>query len=296
MDIDTTRKRPVISADLVSNRLLMSDLAASLGGQSKGAASLESKTDGARHKHRAKAPPPDPNARLFPDAHLQVERVRAMDGEVRFRAQSVEAGTIPFKQVALQVKLDEGVLSLDPFAFEMPEGQLTGTARIDARQQIPKVHVDVRAKDIRLEQLKGKAQHVAPFDGVVQARAVIEGSGDSVHNVMSDANGTFTMVLLKGEVRSAFAELTGINVAEGIGLLLKGANDRAAVRCGVAQFAVQDGTMHAQNIVFDTQNVLITGRGDIRLEPEELDLSIEGQPKKMRLVRFARPSKSPVTC
>src|SRR6202022_3160501 len=105
----------------------------------------------------------------------------------------------------------------------------------------------------------------APLAGVMQARAVVDGTGDSVHRVMSNANGMLTVVLPNGEVRSAFAELTGINVAKGVGLLLTKSDDKAPIRCGVAQFKIKDGLMNAENVTFDTQNVLIKGRGDINL-------------------------------
>jgi uncharacterized protein involved in outer membrane biogenesis len=294
LDIDATRKRPYIAGDLVSRQLRMKDLAASLGGKPKSGNSLDVKAqaaEGSKHPEpKEKAPPPDPNARLFPDAHLQVERVRAMDGDVHFRAKSIEAGSVPFKQVALRVKLDNGVLALDPFAFEMPQGHLTGNVKIDARKNVPKVHIDVRVKDIQLDQLKGKAPDAtAPLGGVMEARAVIDGTGDSVHSVMSNANGMLTVVLPNGEVRSAFAELTGINVAKGVGLLLTKPNDRAEIRCGVAQFNIKDGLMNAENVTFDTQNVLIKGKGDIKLGPEELNLQIKGEPKKIRLTRLRTP-------
>jgi AsmA family protein len=295
LDVDATRKRPYISGSLVSKRLLLGDLAASLGGKSGSGlekpGSLDAQPQVApQAQPKAKAPPADPNARLFPDAHLQVDRVRAMDADVRFSAKSIDAGSVPFQQVALHVKLNDGILSLDPVAFEMPEGHLTGTVRINAQKKIPLVNIDVRVKDIQLDQLKGKAPGASPaLTGVMQARAVIEGTGDSVHAVMADANGTFTLILPDGEVKAAFAELTGINVAKGVGLLLKGANDQARIRCGVAQFGIQDGTMHAQTVVFDTQNVVITGKGDIKLGPEQLDLSIKGEPKKIRLARLRSP-------
>jgi hypothetical protein len=107
--------------------------------------------------------------------------------------------------------------------------------------------------------------------------------------MMADADGRIIAILPHGEVRAAFAELTGINVARGVGLLLKGDEERADIRCGVAQFGVKDGIAHAQNVVFDTENVRITGSGEIRLGPEELDLSIKGQPKKLRLARVRTP-------
>jgi AsmA family protein len=294
LDIDATRKRPYMTGDLISRQLRLKDLAASLGAKPKGGNSLDAKAErtGAskQPEPKEKAPPPDPDARLFPDAHLQVERVRAMDADVRFRAKSVEAGTVPFKQVAFRIKLDNGVLSLDPFAFEMPQGHLSGIVKVDARKDVPKVHIDVRIKDIQLDQLKGKTPGASPpLGGVMQARAVVDGTGDSIHRVMSTANGTFTLILPDGEVRSAFAELTGINVAKGLGLLLTNPNDRDEIRCGVAQFNIKDGLMNAENLTFDTQNVLIKGKGDIKLGSEELNLEIKGEPKKIRFTRLRTP-------
>jgi len=294
LDIDATRKRPWISGDLVSNQLLMSDLATSLGRkQPTSGPSLDANAPAqqpAKPESPAKTPPPDPDARLFPDAHLQVDRVRAMDADVHFRAKSIQAGSIPFKQVAFHIKLDNGVLAIDPLALEMSQGHLTGNVRIDARAQVPRAHIDVRVKDIELDQIKGKAPGAtAPLGGVMEARAVIDGTGDSVHQVMSNANGMLTLIMPNGEVRSAFAELTGINVSKGLGLLLKGSNDRAEVRCGVAQFGIHDGDMQAQTVLFDTQNVLITGKGDIKLGPEQLNLSIKGDPKKIRFTRLRTP-------
>ncbi|MBS0418623.1 MAG: AsmA family protein [Proteobacteria bacterium] len=293
LDIDATRKRPSMTGELVSDQLRMKDLAQSLGGKTpKGGNSLDAKAEQAAAAKQAAEPAkaPNPNALLFPDAHLQLARVRAMDADVHFRAKSIEAGTVPFKKVAFRVKLDDGVLALDPFAFEMPQGRLSGNAKIDARMDVPKVHIDARIKDIQLDQLKGKAPDAQPpLSGVMQARMVINGSGDSVHRVMSDANGTFTVILPNGEVRSAFAELTGINVAKGLGLLLTKADDKAPIRCGVAQFNIRDGIMSAQNITFDTQNVVIKGKGDIDLGPESLNLEIKGEPKKFRFTRLRSP-------
>jgi AsmA family protein len=296
LDIDATRKRPSVKGDLVSHQLRMKDLAASLGTKPKSGDSLDAKTQAVeppkQRQPKEKAPPPDPNARLFPDAHLQVERVRAMDGDVHFSAKSIEAGSVPFKRVAFRVKLDNGLLALDPFAFEMPQGHLTGNVKIDARKDVPKAHIDVRVKDIQLDQLKGKGKPsdaAAPLGGVMEARAVIDGTGDSVHTVMSNANGMLTVVLPNGEIRSAFAELTGINVAKGVGLLLTKPQDRVPIRCGVAQFNIKDGLMNAENVTFDTENVVIKGKGDIKLGPEELNLEIKGEPKKIRLTRLRTP-------
>jgi AsmA family protein len=291
LTVDASLKRPTIKGSLISEQLRLKDLAASLGGKPTTPGTLQGASEPAKPSRRgAQQAPPSANARVFPTAHLQVERVRAMDADVTFSAQSIEAGTLPLKKVAFHVKLDDGALALEPFEFEMPQGQVRGVAHIDARAKTPRTQIDLRMSNIQLDQLKGKAPDAQPpLGGVMQARATLTGRGASLHDVMADADGRASVILPHGEVRAAFAELTGINVAKGLGLLLTGDADRADVRCGVAQFNVKDGVMHADRVVFDTENVRITGRGEVRLGPEELDLEIKGEPKKLRLARVRTP-------
>jgi uncharacterized protein involved in outer membrane biogenesis len=287
IDVDNSHPRPVLTASLESQHLLLSDFGALTGSKATSADSLDK--GAAAAGKTAKSAPAAPAARLFPDARLQTDRVRAMDADVRFKATSIDAGKVPFKQVELHAKLKDGVLALEPVQFEMPQGRLSGNINIDAREKIPQVRMDVRAIGINLEQLKSsKPGASAPADGVMQARAVIEGKGDSVHRLMADANGSFVAVVPHGDIRSAFPELLGIDL-KGIGLLITADNGRAPIRCGVAKFDIAQGLANAQNIVVDTQDVVITGHGKVNLGTEALDLTIQGQPKKVHLVRIRAP-------
>lgn len=292
LTVDASRKRPSVTGNLQSRQLRLADLAASLGAKPAAAGTLQGQSEAPKSsaKGTKEAAPGNPNARLFPTSRLQVNRVRAMDADVRFQARSIDAGSLPLQKVAFHVKLDDGLLAVSPFEFELPQGRMSGTARIDARGKIPRTQLDIRIKDVQLDQLKGNQPDAKPpLGGVIQGRAVIEGRGDSVHDLMAGADGRVSFILPQGEVNAALAELTGINVATAVGLLLKGGDDKTNIRCGVAQFGVKGGTMHADNVVFDTQDVRISGRGEIRLGPEELDLSIKGEPKKLRLARLRTP-------
>jgi uncharacterized protein involved in outer membrane biogenesis len=294
IDVDASHPRPVLNANLVSTHLLMSDFGAVTGSKATSGNSLDKGGAGKTAaptvaKAKASTPAAAPPEYLFPDATLQTDRVRAMDADVRFRATSIDAGKIPFKKVDLHAVLKGGVLALDPVEFEMPQGRLSGHINIDAREKIPQVRMDVRAVNINLEQLKGsKPGATAPVDGVMQARAVIDGKGDSVHRLMSDANGSFVLVIPQGGIRSAFPELLGIDL-KGIGLLVSGDNGRAPIRCGVVKFGIDQGNAAAQNIVLDTKDVVITGHGTVNLGTEALDVTIRGEPKKAHLIRIRAP-------
>ena len=289
IDIDASRKRPVLRANLVSKHLFMDDFAALTGAKPDNSGKSLDEHAPAVPQKKAEHAPPAPAERLFPDAQLQVDRLRAMDADVSFRATAIEAGKVPLKEVSLRALLKGGQLSIDPLKFVMPQGEVTASVHIDARSATPVVHIDGRTADIQLDQLKGKGGGAAPLTGLLEARAVIDGKGDSVHALMAAADGTFTMVVPQGEIRAALPELTGIDVPEGVLLLLGKSNDRAEVRCGVVHFKVTDGVANADHVVIDTKDVLINGGGNINLGTEALNLTVQGHPKKIRLVRLRSP-------
>ncbi len=61
------------------------------------------------------------------------------------------------------------------------------------------------------------------------------------------------------------------------------------VHCAAARFEAHGGTLTVQNLVADTDPVLITGAGDIHLDSEALELQIHGDPKRLRLMRLRAP-------
>jgi uncharacterized protein involved in outer membrane biogenesis len=284
MAIETGGTRPVMRADLASRSLDISDLGPSLG-----AAPRETRPAPAGGKPARKRQEPVPaNAPLLPDAQLDLERVRGMDADVRYRAQSVNAQKIPFKEVAWRLRLDHGVMTIDPLSFVLPQGRVAGRLRIDATRDVPEVALDGRMSAVDLSQFHARNSE-PPLDGLLLGRITVRGRGRSVHAVASTADGTVTTVVPHGEIREAFAELTGINVARGLGLLLTKNQQKADIRCGVADFSSRDGELASQNIVIDTQNVRITGKGTVNLRNETLDLSVDGQPKKVRLLTLRSP-------
>jgi uncharacterized protein involved in outer membrane biogenesis len=282
--VDTSGARPHLDAKLASKTLDIDDLAAPLGAPpSVKAGETVSK------KEQALAQRMVQEKRLFPDATLQVNRVRGMDGTLKYQADSVKANKIPLRHVSMDLKLDHGVMVFDPLTFDMPQGKISGRVHVDARTDDPVTTFDMQISNVQLSQFKPAKSDVAPLDGALVARAKGEGHGNSVAKVMATTDGALTVVLPHGEIREAFAELTGINVSRGLGLLLTKDQEHTDIRCGVADFKVRNGSMQAQNLVFDTDNVLITGRGDVSLDQELFNIEIKGEPKKLRLMRLRSP-------
>jgi len=275
-------KRPKLTADLRSKSLNLADLSPAFG---KGVR-VDPKTGEALE---SEAPAKMPPQKLLPTYRFEFDRLRSMNAEVALHADSIQTNKVPLTGVNFKVTLDDGVLKLNPAIFTLPQGTIAANVQIDARQEIAKTTLDLRVKDVKLEQLKGQQAAEGPLGGTLHARLQLKGTGNSVHDIAANATGQINAVIPNGEVRKAFAELTGINVANGLGLLLADDKSRTGVRCGVASIKIEAGDLQVEQLVFDTDSVFITGKGKIDLDSEQMDLEIAGNPKKVRLLRLRTP-------
>ena len=283
LDVLTDRPRKKIEANITSKSLDFDDLASVLG-----APPSIDKGEAASPEQRAEAARLARQGRVLPDARLNLDKVRSMDAHLLFKAARVVDAPFPLRSASLDLTLDKGVMTMEPVMFELPHGNLNAFVKIDATGAEPVVAMDARISKARIEDFF-KTKNV--IEGAFLARAKLEGRGATVRKAAATSNGTITMVMPRGQVREAFAELTGINVARGLGLYLSGDKRQTELRCGVASFDVKAGVARPNVMVFDTENIVITGDGNVDLRDESLDLTIQGEAKEVRLLKVDAPIK-----
>jgi uncharacterized protein involved in outer membrane biogenesis len=201
----------------------------------------------------------------------------------------VVAPKVPMQAVGLHVVLDNGLLTIDPLTFTLDAGKFSGKVQIDARGDVPVSDIDMRIDDIDLAQFKSATMKEAPLGGNLRGRFKFHGAGSSIHKFASTSDGSMSVVIPHGQIREAFAELTGINVLKALGLLLSKEEGKTDIRCGIIDFKDHQGSFNTTTVYVDTTNVLITGRGKIDLGSEDIDLALQGDPKKIRLIRLRSP-------
>lgn len=282
ISVETGDERPYLKADLRTRSLDFDDLAAIFGGAPSRKAGETISPEQAAIGRKMAA-----QRRLLPDTTLNVSKIRSLDADVRYRVAAIHDAMLPLRSGDVTVKLERGLLSANPLTLDLPQGKITGQAHLNARAETPVTEVDVRLSNARLEQLipiKGE-----PLAGSFVGRIKLKGAGNSVHRAASNADGEVLAVVPSGEIREAFAELLGINVAKGLGLLFSKDQGSVPIRCGVAHFQARNGVLTADRIVFDTKPVLATGAGTINLDSETMNLRVQGKSKELRLVRLLSP-------
>lgn len=275
--VDKAGDRRRVEADLRSRLLDIDDLAAVLGAETRVTGGGDSRVSSGRP------------GRLLPDAPLKVERLRVMDGELRYRAARVKRNALDVREVDIGAQLKSGVLDLDPVAFTFNRGELRGTAKINATRDTPYSAVDLRLRGYPLESIIPARGGAPTVTGSALGRARLEGPGASIHDFAAGSKGTISLVVPQGRMRAAFAELLGINATAGLFRLLGGDESTSEIRCAVASFEVAGGTATAKTFVVDTTPVLARGSGTIDLGSETMNLRIDGETKEARLVRLWSP-------
>jgi uncharacterized protein involved in outer membrane biogenesis len=261
IDVETAGAKPLLRGAVASKILDFKDIGELFGGKSEVAAAT---------------------GRLLPDVPLHVERLRQMDADVTYDAATIRSQDFPLRGVHTHLDLKNSVLTVNPLTFRFAYGRLSGALAIDARKPVPISSVDARISDMQIEQfVSGNAA-----SGMLEARARLEGAGNSVHKVASTANGAITFVVPRGRFNEKLAEWTGINL---FNALLINAKSETGLRCAVAHFDTRDGIMQSPSFVFDTDDVRIEGKGSINLRDETMQMTVVGKPKEFRIGRLHAP-------
>ena len=297
--VQTAGKRPELTARLHSKVLDIVDLAPTLGHRAPESNTLAAheptpipvaKAHGTTAKPKATEGPSSASEQLLlPNADLQVNRVRGMNANVDYRAAAVKAPHMPLKEVNFHLVLADGLLTIDPLDFDTFHGQFAGKVQIDARPDIPVSDIDMRIRGLQLSQFKSAAMKEAPLDGTLLARFKFHGAGSSVHKFAAASNGAMSAVIPEGEINQAMAELTGVNVLSGLGLLISKPQQKIDLRCGIMDFEDKQGQLDTTTFYIDTSKVLITARGGIDLRDEDLNLVLQGHPKAVQLLHLNAP-------
>ncbi|HEY1630717.1 MAG TPA: AsmA family protein [Rhizomicrobium sp.] len=288
MQVDASGAKPYLTANLHSHVVNFDDLGFLFGGGHGRATSVKAGPAPQAKGDITVASGEQPATLFLPDTPLAVDRVRQMDARVRYDADRVDSRDFPLRRMSVNLALQDGVLRIDPLSMNLVRGRIDGSIRIDARHDVPATAIDLRVRDISLQQFFAQ-QNPPAVEGTVMARAKLDGAGDSVHKTMASANGAVTFVVPHGQMRAAFAELLGINLLNGGIELITHDKSPTQLRCMVASFDAHQGILNTRRVTFDTDVVSATGKGKINLRNETIDFQLSGEPKKFRIGRLDAP-------
>ena len=282
LQVETAGKRPLLTADLVSNLLDLADLGPLIGARPGAVAQA--------HAQAVAATPAAPaRARVLPDLPFNTDRWNSVDADVKLNARTIRrAKELPLENLVSHLSLRDSVLKLDPFDFGLAGGHLTSVITLDGRQNPIQSHALVRARKLQVARLFPTVELNQTSIGEVNGEFDLTGKGNSVGSMLATSSGKAGLVVAGGEISRLMMEKVGLHIWEILQLNLTG-DQRIKLRCAVADFDVKNGKMQADALVFDTQVTTIVGTGSIDLGHETLDLTLNQKTKNTSPLALRSP-------
>lgn len=272
-DVRYRDDRAMVFANLTSDRLDLDDLAGAVGAPpqaGEGETASAAQRQAAREKRASTT--------LLPDNEYRLDRLRAMDADIRFVGKSIRNRRLPIENLRLHARLDDGVLRIDPLQLGVASGDIAGNVDVNAREAEIALRTNLEFSDLRFGELFPKSELMQDAMGTIGGRARISGQGNSAAAIASSADGNLGLAMREGRISNMLLELAGLDGGEIVELLFQGDRD-VKVRCAIADFAIEDGRMIAESVLIDTADTKVLVEGSIDLGDETLDLTVRPLPK-----------------
>jgi uncharacterized protein involved in outer membrane biogenesis len=271
--VDRGKAPQLITADLVSRNLDMKDLGGFIGAD----------------RGTAKASPkPPPSDKVLPQEPFSLEKLRVANADVKLRGERIVTEKMPIEKLTVTLKLNDGVLTLEPLNFGVAGGNLVSQIRMDAREAVIKTRADVAVKQVRLEKLFPGFKLTQANAGVITGRIRLDTVGNAVAKMLAEADGDASVMMEGGSVSELLVRLINLDVANAIPVLLTG-DRQLPVRCMVTHLKGVDGDFKVQTLVLDTGKAVVTGTGGVNFANESLDLKLVSKSKSFSLAAFRGP-------
>ncbi len=229
-------------------------------------------------------------SRVLPDSPFSFEKLNALDADVTLEAEKISAPKLPLETLSAHVRLEQGVLKVDPFDFKAAGGTLRNRLTFDSTRNPLGYEFFMDVKELRLAELVPKAESLKDAIGRLGGHLDMKGDGNSVAAMFASADGEFQVIMGQGEVSNLLLELAGLDVAEALKFLL-GKDRKVAIRCAYADFKLNDGIASADALAVDTTDTALLGRGNIDLREERFDLTLLARPKDRSPISLRSPLK-----
>lgn len=238
--------------------------------------------------------PPSRPGRVLPDRPWDLPSLRTMDARVAVALSQLDLGSArlaPLAPLNASLVLEDGVLSLQGFNAGIAGGEASGSARLDTRPSPPQWQIALGVRGMAVEQwLKFQASGLAhdPLTGRLRADLDVQGRGRSPAELLGSLSGPVRLQLDKGSLSHLLTEAAGLDLAQGLGLLLRG-DRRLALNCARLEGSFKAGVLRPRSAVVDNRDSRIDIDGRVNLADETLDLRVVARPKDFSPLTLRSP-------
>ena len=229
--------------------------------------------------------------KVLPVVALDLVKLQAMNADVIYSAADIRhVKELPLDKGSVHVKLNAGVLQLDPIALGLAGGTVAGSIRIDSNVTPAAYSTKLNIRGLHLNKLLPTVETSKSSLGKINGQFDLKGRGNSAAQMLGSSSGNMALLMGNGQISNLLMEFLGLDGGEVIKFLLRG-DQNVELRCAAAAFDVSQGLMTSRAIVLDTADTVINGHGQVSLANETLNIVLNPEPKDGSILSFRSPLK-----
>lgn len=226
--------------------------------------------------------------RVFSKDPLPLSALRGVDADLTLTAETMKTSSVLLQKLSLHLLLDDRNLLIKPVAFDLDGGHVVGSLNLSTRQAPAVLGIDLDGRHLDLGKLLLQLSGTDLLTGQGDLTIVAHGSGDSVRTIMATLDGSTSLMMGHGVIKSRYVDLIGADVFREAFAWTQGKQD-SKLTCMVSRFDIQHGLATSRDLLIDTSDVTILGTGTANLGTEQLDLELVPRPKETSLLNLAMP-------
>lgn len=275
-------ERPEITANLISQKVVLADLAGFIGATpGKADAANDTRQQQAARKQQEAKPS------LLPDRPINLPKLRGADMHISYKAERIETDDTPFDNIIAVLDIVDGKLSLRPLSFAVGSGAIALNISLDGQQDQVRAIADIDFRKVDLGHILKKST-IFRGSGVIAGAGRIDTTGNSLKTMLGRGDGELKLFMTGGDLSAILVDLAGLDLGNAV-LSALGIPRRADLRCMIADFGLKDGQVDTRTLLVDTSEANIIGSGAIDLGNERIDYKLKTEPKHFNIGSLPAP-------
>jgi len=266
-------QRPVVRAQLTSQRIDLTDLTGFIGGNPSG-------SDAPKQPTKAKPA-------LLPGKPISLPRLQWADVHLRYHARQIINRGVPLDNVDLTLDLENGRISVHPLTASVGQGQVKVDASVAPDSEVLHAQVDIDIERIDVARL-AQSTGVAHGAGVINGAGSIDARGRSLASMGATANGNIRFGMSGGNLSALLVDLSGLQFGNAL-LSALGLPTRTQIDCMIGVIDIRNGLAALKPLVVDTSEGVINGTGTVNLGTEAIDLTLQTEAKHFTIGSLPTP-------
>jgi uncharacterized protein involved in outer membrane biogenesis len=230
--------------------------------------------------------------RVIPDFSFDSNLLKYLSIAVQIVDLKMMYGAEHITTINTKLSIVNGLLTLQPFDGHSPTGSSTQASLImDTAVAPPQLALSWNIKNIDYGLILNNLKIAKDVVGRLDLKLRLKGQGLSLREVIGNANGTLEIVADKGRIPKWALEVWGGGLVRLLIPTTWFEKDVTDLNCAVSRFDINDGIMHSNVLLADTERITVAGETVLDLKTEKITGLFQPKNKKAALLRLGTPIK-----